>query len=480
MLESCSLETVSHAMDALASTNPFGLGTNRDKLRFSRRYGRRFNVHLERMTMFILACTLVLQESSIFIQLNLKIPLSRDDMNIIGQFVKNHLKETHIARFIAVSGRDRCLNTITCQHDRTSVSSSESLVLVEVNHWLSPGDGALDINGVIGTTGKVVLGLLLDQNDCVLTVIARSILVVYGRTSVLVLPSLVDVMLLGLPSDESDGHIWSLSYFQHGRRPERKRSSKEYDDMEVDIKEDENEPELTYPYEEVDPLNPPSPASESEPDDEIEVENLIESRDKIVPISVYEVGESSTVTIPRVDGDRLLPGFMRRDIDSLFGRMVNFSRRLCGRETAHALVEKKGKAKDKFYCKLILDLGNEVRSSVEQGTAAMEKLVKKLGNTEDKVECTRLRKELDEARFSNTFLRMQNERVERDLYWTRVRAHEFYQEMIHRGFVFKERPNEAINVLIEYEWIWELSNCEDGSRKLRVFLRSVNAQRARK
>ncbi|GKD86407.1 putative reverse transcriptase domain-containing protein, partial [Tanacetum coccineum] len=44
---------------------------------------------------------------------------------------------------------------------------------------------------------------------------------------------------------------------------------------------------------------------------------------------------------------------------------------------------------------------------------------------------------------------MQNERVERDLYWTRVRAHEFYQEMIRRGFVFEERPDEAINVLID-------------------------------
>ncbi|GKE65920.1 hypothetical protein Tco_1520081 [Tanacetum coccineum] len=131
--------------------------------------------------------------------------------------------------------------------------------------------------------------------------------------------------------------------------------------------------------------------------------------------------------------------------------MVNFSRRLCGRETAHALVEKKGKAKDKFYGKLIMDLGNEVRSSVEQGTTVMQKLVEKLGNTEDKVECKKLKRELEEARFSNTFLRMQNEQVERDLYWTRVRAHEFYQEMIRRGFVFEERPNETINVLVKDE-----------------------------
>nr|GEW74727.1 hypothetical protein [Tanacetum cinerariifolium] len=133
--------------------------------------------------------------------------------------------------------------------------------------------------------------------------------------------------------------------------------------MEIDIEEDENEPELTYPYEEMDPLNPPMPASESEPDDEIEVENPIEHEDKTVPASVH-----------------------------------------------------KGKAKDKFYGKLILELGNEVRSSVQQGTIAMEKLVEKLGNTEDKVECKKLKKELKEIRFSNTFLRMKNKRVERDLY----------------------------------------------------------------
>ncbi|GKF66619.1 hypothetical protein Tco_0193136, partial [Tanacetum coccineum] len=112
---------------------------------------------------------------------------------------------------------------------------------------------------------------------------------------------------------------------------------------------------------------------------------------------------------------------------------------------------KKGKAKDKFYGKLILDLGNEVRSSVEQGTAAMERLVEKLGNVEEKAECKKLKKELKEARLSNTFLRMQNDRVERDFYWTRVRAHEFYQEMVRRGFMFEERPNETINVPIKDE-----------------------------
>ncbi|GKE79346.1 hypothetical protein Tco_1545466 [Tanacetum coccineum] len=178
---------------------------------------------------------------------------------------------------------------------------------------------------------------------------------------------------------------------------------------------------------------------------------MVEPEDEIVPASVHEVGESTTTPFLRDDIDGLLPSLMRRDINSLFGQMTSLSRRLCSRETAHALVEKKGKAKDEYYGKLILDLGNEVRSSVEEGTIAMENLVRKLSNAKEKPECKKLKKELEEARFSNTLLRMQNERVERGLYWTRVRAHEFYRDMIRRGFVFEERLNEAIDVPIEDE-----------------------------
>ncbi|GJY94390.1 hypothetical protein Tco_0510751 [Tanacetum coccineum] len=140
---------------------------------------------------------------------------------------------------------------------------------------------------------------------------------------------------------------------------EEEEPQEEEDDMEVDIEEDENEPELTYPYEEVDPLNPPPLVSESEPEDVIEVENPIEHVDETVPDSVHEEGESSTAPLLQEDSDDLLPGLMRRDINSLFGQMTSLSRRLYGRETAHALVEKKGEAKDEYYGKLILDLGNE-------------------------------------------------------------------------------------------------------------------------
>nr|GEX57086.1 hypothetical protein [Tanacetum cinerariifolium] len=117
--------------------------------------------------------------------------------------------------------------------------------------------------------------------------------------------------------------------------------------------------------------------------------------DETIPASVQKVGELSAAPFLQEDSDILFPGLIRRDINSLFGRMASSSRRLCVRETAHALVEK----------------------NVEQRMDAMKKLVEKLGNTEDKVEFKKLKKELEEA----------------------------------RGFLFEERPNEAINVPIEDE-----------------------------
>nr|GFB36177.1 putative reverse transcriptase domain-containing protein [Tanacetum cinerariifolium] len=52
--------------------------------------------------------------------------------------------------------------------------------------------------------------------------------------------------------------------------------------------------------------------------------------------------------------------------------IASLSRRVCGRETMHELVKNKGKAKDKYYGKLILDMGNEMRSSMEERADAME------------------------------------------------------------------------------------------------------------
>nr|GFD59258.1 hypothetical protein [Tanacetum cinerariifolium] len=79
-------------------------------------------------------------------------------------------------------------------------------------------------------------------------------------------------------------------------------------------------------YKEVDHLNPPSPASELELKDTIEVENPIEHEDETVPASVHEVGGLSTAPFLRENSDGLLHGLIRRDINSLFGWMASLSR----------------------------------------------------------------------------------------------------------------------------------------------------------
>ncbi|GKF03838.1 hypothetical protein Tco_0034506, partial [Tanacetum coccineum] len=159
---------------------------------------------------------------------------------------------------------------------------------------------------------------------------------------------------------------------------EEEEEPQEEEDMDIDGEEDKNEPELTFPYEEADPLNPPPPASDSEPEDVIEVEDTVEPEDETVSASVHEVGGSSTTSFHREDIDGLLPGLMRMDINSLFGRMTSLSRRL--------------------------------RSSCNGD------LVRKLGNAEERGEYKKLKKELEDTRSSNTLLSMQKERVERDLY----------------------------------------------------------------
>nr|GEY25743.1 hypothetical protein [Tanacetum cinerariifolium] len=50
---------------------------------------------------------------------------------------------------------------------------------------------------------------------------------------------------------------------------EEEEPQEEEDDMEVDIEEDNNDPDLTYPYEKVDPLKPLSSVFKSEPEDVI-------------------------------------------------------------------------------------------------------------------------------------------------------------------------------------------------------------------
>ncbi|GKE77139.1 hypothetical protein Tco_1543259 [Tanacetum coccineum] len=96
---------------------------------------------------------------------------------------------------------------------------------------------------------------------------------------------------------------------------------------------------------------------------------------------------------------------MRRDINSLFGRVASLSKRVCIRETAHTLVEKKGKAKDKHYGKLISDLGNEVRcvDKMEERMTALENHVEGFVNAEERAECKKLKRDLEKRTWRTHF-----------------------------------------------------------------------------
>nr|GEV02520.1 putative reverse transcriptase domain-containing protein [Tanacetum cinerariifolium] len=181
---------------------------------------------------------------------------------------------------------------------------------------------------------------------------------------------------------------------------EEKEPQEEEDDMEVDIEEDENEPELTFPYEESDPLNSPPPAFDYEIKDVDEFEDIVESEDAIIPASIYEKGESSSASF----------------------------------------LQNEGKAQDKHYGRLISDLGNKVRciDRVEGRMTALENHVEAFAKAKERADCKKLKRDLEEANLDNTLLHMQNERVERDLYYDRVRAHKFYREMFARDLCLKK------------------------------------------
>nr|GEW28361.1 hypothetical protein [Tanacetum cinerariifolium] len=140
--------------------------------------------------------------------------------------------------------------------------------------------------------------------------------------------------------------------FEDEEEFDEEEPQKEEEDIEVDIKEEENEPELTFSYVKADHLNPMPPASNSEFEDVVEGEDTVELEVKTVSNSVHEVDE-------------------------------------CCRETTHALFKKKGKAMDKYYGKLIADLGNEVRCGMGEREAVLEDIIKEFDNAKKELSARR-------------------------------------------------------------------------------------------
>nr|GFB58053.1 hypothetical protein [Tanacetum cinerariifolium] len=129
-------------------------------------------------------------------------------------------------------------------------------------------------------------------------------------------------------------------YFKDEEEFGEEEPQEEEEDIKVDIKEEENEPELIFPYVKADPLNPPPPALDSHSKDVVKVEDMVKPDDENIMNSVHA----------------------------------------------------KGKAKDKYYDKLIADLGNEVRFSVGEREAILEDIINDFGNDKERVVCKKLKK----------------------------------------------------------------------------------------
>ncbi|GJY47489.1 hypothetical protein Tco_0436552 [Tanacetum coccineum] len=160
---------------------------------------------------------------------------------------------------------------------------------------------------------------------------------------------------------------------------------------EIDVDDDDeiNEPELRFPYEEMDPLNLPPPGFDSKSEDEV-VPTSGPTFQLPPPIhrfsgSVYVRGESSSAAYVDNDGDILTPDR-----------------------------EKENRRRNaKLDTDLVIE--EQFSSRMEQRVTMLEDHFRESGDAEDRVERKKLKRDL-EARISNTILHMDKERVERDLY----------------------------------------------------------------
>ncbi|GJW28029.1 hypothetical protein Tco_0044904 [Tanacetum coccineum] len=188
-----------------------------------------------------------------------------------------------------------------------------------------------------------------------------------------------------------------------------KEEEVEEEEMYMDLDDEIDEVEVISPYEMMGSSKTPPTKLDTSSDSETEAATVPTTGLTFQlppPIrrffgSIYVRGESSSVSYVDDDGDILTPGYMRRDINSIFGR---FS------------------------------------SGVEHRVTVLEDRFREYGNAKDREENKRLKREVEETRLSK-------DQVERDLYRMRVWAHRFYGEMVRVGAVREEGPSEAVDVL---------------------------------
>ena len=228
--------------------------------------------------------------------------------------------------------------------------------------------------------------------------------------------------------------------------------------QDVSSDEEMNEPELIYPYaapgSPYPPSSPDTPSdSEPKPEEVATVGTItqVPLTGRRFPRSIHERGGSSSAAPITYELEDLVPGTMRRIIDSLYGKVMVLERQMMVRETEGECSLSRDKLVHKRMDLLDFDLGvvEHQQDETKREVNVLGKHVRELDDVGVRAENKKLKHELGDVRLSRTFDRMKNERLERDLYELRCWTYAHWGEMIRLRYV-KERSYVATNVLAVY------------------------------
>ena len=227
---------------------------------------------------------------------------------------------------------------------------------------------------------------------------------------------------------------------------------------DVDTDDEMDEPELIYPYEAPGSPYPPPPLSDTSSDSEPETEEVATvGTIKQVPLvgrrltgSIHERGGSSSAPVT-YELEDLVPGTMRRDIDSLYGKVRVLESQMRVRETEGEYSMARDKVVKHQMELLDWDLG-EVEKKQDETKGELKWLGKRFQMWDEegvRAENKKLKHQLDDVKMSRTIYRMDNDRLEKDLYVLRCWAYAHHQEMVRIG-VIARRSYDVTDVLAEY------------------------------
>nr|GEV91458.1 putative reverse transcriptase domain-containing protein [Tanacetum cinerariifolium] len=228
--------------------------------------------------------------------------------------------------------------------------------------------------------------------------------------------------------------------------PQEELEEQEQEEMEMDDEMDDDNDELVFPYEAPGSPCPPPPEPDSkhadntsspcppppEPDSKhadntgatIGTITQLPSTGRRFPNNIHVRGGSSSASLVSYDLKDLVSSYMSRDIDSLYGRVRVLARQMGTREAVEALAHLRGRVLHRCLDVMEFDFGfvKHQNEKIENVVVTLDDRVLKLEQYVVKEENQRLKKKLISKEMSETFLYLDRDRAERDLYEMRAWA----------------------------------------------------------